>query len=526
MIMSTDNINKTKQSDDWTEYMLSDKQLENVIKFLDSSNISLKISSVINLLKKEGYASPNHIIREALLKDVLYIDSIADDGEVILGLSKGRYTIKPKAEAIKNIISKKERVVKRDIWVLSKTLNNDLNDKEFQESVKSNLSRGKHYTYFIPDTDIMTDRVNEYFKIFGEWKDNYKFYSFSPDKVLPFDEVVVYDPEDSDSCWGYVQFPFSNMPDLFSFLSKDYLEETVKLLKDLQARECKSYDGRIYHHTPYYEGIFGFPYHMEMISDRERVTQCQRALDYVLKPDMTLCELGCGTGIFSIYAAKRCKKVYAIEVDDSVINIARKNAENNNIIDKIQFLHEDVLKLSSLPDNSKVDAIFCEMMSIWCINEPQVPIMNHARRFLLKKGGVTIPRKIINNVELGNIDYIFHGVELKASLPQFSGIRPPRIMTESKVFNVIDFNSNVPTKVDYSIRLKALVSGRINCARLASIVQFAPSVNFYSTDSLMPITIVPLRREIDVEEGDNIEFYAKFKYRTNLYKSTFEAMKV
>ena len=55
--------------------------------------------------------------------------------------------------------------------------------------------------------------------------------------------------------------------------------------------------------------------------------------------------------------------------------------------------------------------------------------------------------KVINIVELGNFNYLFYGIELKASLPQFSGIRPPQIITESKVFNTIDFSSYTNPKV-------------------------------------------------------------------------------
>lgn len=278
---------------------------------------------------------------------------------------------------------------------------------------------------------------------------------------------------------------------------------------------------RLDHHTPKYEGQlgnFGLSYHLEMLKDIERVGRITLALDEILQPDGIHCELGIGTGVFAIYAASKCRKVYAVEKDPAIFAFAKKNIEQSGYADRIELHLADALDF--IPDE-KADSLLVEMMSIWCINEPQVLVMNHARKHILRPAGVSIPSRIVNMIELGHYDFEVMGVPCPSSLPQFTGITAPRIMTGSHVFNVFDFARQCLVTVDHQIQVKALLGGTINCARLSSLVQLSPSISFYSTDSLMPLTIVPLETR-RVQAGDAVTFHGQFKVRTDVDRSLFE----
>ena len=280
---------------------------------------------------------------------------------------------------------------------------------------------------------------------------------------------------------------------------------------------------RIQHHSPHYEqkgnGNFDLAYHLEMVSDQERVSLFKKGIDKVIDKNTIFCDLGCGTGIFTIYAARKAKKVYAVECDENILSIAIKNIKKFGLSEKISFIHGDALTVA-LPE--KVDVVFCEMLSIWLIEEPQVLMMNHARKSLLKPGGITIPEKVINLSELCNVDYVFDNIEIKSCIPQFTGIKHPRIMTESKVFKVISFNEINSREVSGSIEFKLLTSGLVNSARLSSIIKIVDGVNFYNTDSLMPLTIVPLKNELYVKEGQKINFSSTYKHRDSLANASFK----
>ena len=61
-------------------------------------------------------------------------------------------------------------------------------------------------------------------------------------------------------------------------------------------------------------------------------------------------DLGCGTGVKSIYLAKkgRFKKVVGVDISPTAINYARKNADKENLQDKVEFVTGDVTDLTFL----------------------------------------------------------------------------------------------------------------------------------------------------------------------------------
>lgn len=282
---------------------------------------------------------------------------------------------------------------------------------------------------------------------------------------------------------------------------------------------------RTLHHTPNYDperqgkGNFVPAYHLEMISDKERVSRLKKGIDHMVDKDTLFCELGCGTGIFSIHAARKAKKVFAVEYDPCILEFARRNIEQSGLSHKIQLIYGDCKQLE-LPE--KVSVVFCEMLSTWMIEEPQVPVMNYAVKRLLKEGGSTIPQKVINLVELCHTDFVFDGIRLKTSIAQFTGITAPRVMTESKVFSSFYLNRENPVSIGGSIPFEILTPGVVNSVRLSSIVTIAGDVHFYTSDTLMPLTIVPLQGEHRVKEGEQIILQADYMHKGGLDNAVFQ----
>ncbi|HEY3417487.1 MAG TPA: class I SAM-dependent methyltransferase, partial [Armatimonadota bacterium] len=56
--------------------------------------------------------------------------------------------------------------------------------------------------------------------------------------------------------------------------------------------------------------------------------EADRLLDELgVLPGQTLIDLGCGTGTFAIQAARRCARVYAADVSDAMLAVARRKAD-------------------------------------------------------------------------------------------------------------------------------------------------------------------------------------------------------
>jgi predicted RNA methylase len=280
---------------------------------------------------------------------------------------------------------------------------------------------------------------------------------------------------------------------------------------------------RIDHHRPSYSdklGQFKQSYHLEMAADRVRTAPIFQALREVLTPETSFCELGCGTGIFSIFAAAHARHVWAVELDPVMARIAAANIEASQFADRIELIVADAGEIELA---ERADVIFCEMMSIWAIEEPQIPVFNGARERLLRPGGLFLPQEIVNLVEIGRYNFRFGDVEMKAAIPLFSGISAPAIVTESRVAKRLVFSEPVSPDLGCEVELTALVGGRVNCARLTSIVQMGPGVVFSGSDTLMPPTIVPLAEELAVNSGDRLRFRAAARARSDLGEAVFEA---
>ncbi len=65
------------------------------------------------------------------------------------------------------------------------------------------------------------------------------------------------------------------------------------------------------------------------------------------KKEWTLCDLGCGTGILSVVAAKLgAKKVVAVDIDPVAVEVTRTNCVKNEVESKINIIHGSLDKVS------------------------------------------------------------------------------------------------------------------------------------------------------------------------------------
>lgn len=280
---------------------------------------------------------------------------------------------------------------------------------------------------------------------------------------------------------------------------------------------------RVAHHSPAYADLRGQlqrSYHLEMVSDRERMGAVRAALDAVLGPGDVFCEVGCGSGVFTIEAARRCTRVYAIELDEDMAEIAQENVDRAGVADRVHVVTGDAMEVE-LPE--RVDVALCEMMSIWGVEEPVVPVANRVREDLLKSGGFLLPSLIVNLVELAHYPYRYGEVSIPAVVPLFPGLPRPHVITESRRCRILDFAGPVEQDLSIDVELEAMVGGRVNAAVLRSVVQMAPAVAFSGSDSLMPPTVVPLRQELLVSAGTRLRLTAELRARGALAdRSSFQ----
>ncbi|KAH8739547.1 hypothetical protein FG386_001979 [Cryptosporidium ryanae] len=134
--------------------------------------------------------------------------------------------------------------------------------------------------------------------------------------------------------------------------------------------------------------------HQLMLQDEERVESYKEAFEnnkHLLKGKVVL-DVGCGTGILSLLAARSgAEKVYSVD-GSKVSLLAKKIVEDNDLSDKIQIIHGFIEEVE-LPVQ-KVDIIVSEWMGFYLLHEGMLDSVIFARdKWLDPSAGVMFPCK-------------------------------------------------------------------------------------------------------------------------------------
>src|SRR3954453_18838728 len=132
--------------------------------------------------------------------------------------------------------------------------------------------------------------------------------------------------------------------------------------------------------------------HRAMALDRVRNDAYAAALRSVIGPDTVVLDLGAGTGVLGLIAARLgAKRVYLVEPTE-VIALASEVVAANGLQDSVQCLQgsfEDV----RIPE--QVDVIVSVMTGNFLLTEDLLPVLFRARDTLLRPGGRLIPNAAV-----------------------------------------------------------------------------------------------------------------------------------
>ena len=134
-----------------------------------------------------------------------------------------------------------------------------------------------------------------------------------------------------------------------------------------------------------------FEVHRTMIRDRVRTDAFRRAINAVVRPGDIVLDVGAGSGILSVFAARAgAARVYAVE-RTPIAALAEQLAAANEVADTVTVIHGDVIDIE-LPE--PVDVIVSEWLGGFGIDEGMLAPVIAARDRWLKPGGVMIPHTV------------------------------------------------------------------------------------------------------------------------------------
>lgn len=118
-------------------------------------------------------------------------------------------------------------------------------------------------------------------------------------------------------------------------------------------------------------------YHGALLGDPHRILAYERALRAVVRPGDVVLDLGCGTGVLAMLAARLGARVHAVE-SSPVAHLAAQLIAHNQLEHSITLHHAD---MRDLPVAEPVDLIVSDFMGRFLVDDGMLGLLDLAQRW-------------------------------------------------------------------------------------------------------------------------------------------------
>ena len=131
--------------------------------------------------------------------------------------------------------------------------------------------------------------------------------------------------------------------------------------------------------------------HFDYLSLEGRSALYGEAIARAIRPGDVVADLGCGFGVLGIQCLRAgAARVYGIDASGA-IDIARETVARAGLADRYHCIHGSTYR-TRLPE--KVDLVICDHVGWFGLDYDIIPMLEDARRRLLKPGGKILPQKL------------------------------------------------------------------------------------------------------------------------------------
>lgn len=135
-------------------------------------------------------------------------------------------------------------------------------------------------------------------------------------------------------------------------------------------------------------------WHFRLLRDAARNDAYETALKHAVEPDSFVLEIGTGTGILSMMAARAgARRVVTCEVNPAIAQAARENVAKNGLDDRIEVItkHSSGLDLRRDLGGERADVLVSEIIGNRVLGEGVLQAHEHALAELAKPQAKVIP---------------------------------------------------------------------------------------------------------------------------------------
>jgi type II protein arginine methyltransferase len=220
-------------------------------------------------------------------------------------------------------------------------------------------------------------------------------------------------------------------------------------------------------------------YHIPMIADAPRNRAYADAIAALIEPGMTVLEIGTGSGIMAMLAARAgAAHVHTVEVNPTMAAIARRNIRANGLEHRVTVIGTDALDLrvgAALP--GRCDALIHELFDSTALGDHMFRLLAHARAELLTGSAILLPDRLelwgrldgtatetvglrdVCGVDLSALELLDYGYKLVGSGYRLEALSAPLLLAEVDLRP--DFEPGRAVEIPVEISDAGLVHGLV-----------------------------------------------------------------
>ena len=136
------------------------------------------------------------------------------------------------------------------------------------------------------------------------------------------------------------------------------------------------------------------PWHLKMLADHERNDDFEAAIKKAVGPDSIVLDIGTGSGILSMMAARHgAKDIYTCETSSHIARVAEKIIDKNGYADRIKVFNLKSTQLTENELHKKPNLIIAEIFDAGLIGEMAISTFRHALDKLCAEGCKIVPAR-------------------------------------------------------------------------------------------------------------------------------------